>query len=205
MVARPASPSPRVLGLTGPIACGKTTVGTILLELGALARIDADAVVHRLYLPGTAVTTAIARAFGPSVLNPRGEVDRHALADVVFADPAARRRLETIVHPAVRVAIRRELSQFAGREGVVVVDAVRLLQSDLLSLCHGVWVVLCDPAEQERRLHVERGMSPEEITRRQTAMPLFDHPAVTSTIVNDGSLADLRQSVQVAWETFLSP
>ncbi len=92
---------PRIIGITGNIACGKTAVGHILLELGAERYIDADAVVHRLYLSGQPIAVKVAKDFGPGVVAADGSVDRKALGAIVFQDAAAMRRLEAIVHPAV--------------------------------------------------------------------------------------------------------
>ena len=101
---------PRILGITGNIACGKTSVGKVLLELGAERYIDADAVVHNLYLSGQPIAVRLAETFGPRVLAPDGSVDRKALGDIVFQDAGAMRRLEAIVHPAVGRAIAGELA-----------------------------------------------------------------------------------------------
>ncbi len=101
---------PHLLGLTGNIACGKTTIGQMLLELGAARYIDADAVVHHLYDPGEAVHDAVVHAFGNDILAADGTIDRQALGACVFADPAALQRLEAIVHPAAAWRSRRKCS-----------------------------------------------------------------------------------------------
>ena len=92
---------PILLGLTGNIASGKTTVGQMLLELGAARYIDADQVVHQLYEPGQSIYTGVVAAFGNEILTPEGAIDRRALGNIVFNDAEALRRLEAIVHPAV--------------------------------------------------------------------------------------------------------
>src|SRR5438105_14206468 len=102
---------PRIIGLTGNIACGKTAVGHMLLELGAERYIDADAVVHQLYQSGQPIALQVAEVFGPGVMAPDGSVDRKALGAIVFQDAGAMRRLEAIVHPAVGVALVSELAQ----------------------------------------------------------------------------------------------
>jgi dephospho-CoA kinase len=191
--------TPRVLGLTGAIGCGKTTVGDILLRLGALGRIDADTVVHELMAPGTPVTAAIADSFGTDVLRDDGGVDRAALAATVFADQAALQQLEAITHPAVRTTIRKRLEGLRGRDGIVIVDAVKLLQGDLLPLCDAIWVVTCPPDEQTRRLVEMRRMTTEAAEARIRAQPSFEHPRVTRLIENTGSLDHLRQQVAAAW------
>src|SRR5438105_15863381 len=99
---------PRIIGLTGNIACGKTAVGHMLLELGAERYIDADAVVHKLYERGQPIAVKVAEVFGGAVLAPDGSVDRKALGAVVFQDAEAMRRLEAIVHPAVSIALISE-------------------------------------------------------------------------------------------------
>ena len=106
---------PRILGITGNIACGKTAVGHMLLELGAERYIDADAVVHRLYEAGQPIALQVAEVFGPGVMAPDGSVDRRALGSIVFQDAKAMRRLEAIVHPAVGVALIGELAQVSSK------------------------------------------------------------------------------------------
>src|SRR6266581_1166111 len=101
---------PRIIGLTGNIACGKTAVGHMLLKLGAERYIDADAVVHDLYLSGQPIAVKVAEAFGPAVVAADGSIDRKALGAVVFQDAEAMRRLEAIVHPAVSMALANELA-----------------------------------------------------------------------------------------------
>src|SRR6266516_6453409 len=99
---RSTSDMPRIIGLTGNIACGKTAVGYMLLELGAERYIDADAIVHKLYQSGQPIAIQVAETFGHAVIASDGSVDRKALGAVVFQDTEAMRRLEAIVHPAVR-------------------------------------------------------------------------------------------------------
>jgi dephospho-CoA kinase len=108
----------RTIGITGNIACGKTFVGQILLELGAERYIDADALVHRLYESGQPVAVRVAQEFGTMVLAGDGSVDRKALGAVVFRDVEALRRLECIVHPAVSVLLLDELAT-ASETGIV--------------------------------------------------------------------------------------
>ena len=186
-----------VLGLTGPIACGKTTVGDMLLDLGAAVRIDADTVVHDLMRPGTETTACIAERFG-DVIDARGAVDRAALGRAVFADRAALRDLEAITHPEVRREIRRRLDEYA--HGVVIVDAVKLLQSELLPLCDAVWVVACDADVELERLMHRNSLGEEDASRRIAAAPNFEHPRVDVRIENSGSLEELRRDVCSAWE-----
>src|ERR1700692_2706537 len=114
----------RILGITGNIACGKTSVGQMLLELGAERYIDADAVVHKLYESGQPIAVQVAQAFGPSVMAADGSVNRQSLGAVVFQDAGAMRRLEAIVHPAVGGALLQELS-IVSPTGIAIIDAVK--------------------------------------------------------------------------------
>src|SRR5579859_6076924 len=105
-----ASHMPRIIGLTGNIACGKTAVGHMLLELGAQRYIDADAVVHKLYQRNQPIAMKVAETFGDAFIASDGSVDRQALGSVVFQDAEAMRRLEAIVHPAVGIALANEIA-----------------------------------------------------------------------------------------------
>ena len=202
MASDGAQTQPRIIGLTGPIGCGKTTVGDLLLEIGARERIDADRVVHGLLGPHTRVTAAVASRFGRAILDPEGGVDRLKLASIVFSDDAALRDLEAITHPAVRDEIRTRLDAWRGTDEVIVLDAIKLLQSDLLPLCEVVWLVECEPAQQMDRLVSDRGMTEGAARARIAAQPSFDHGAVTAIIANSGTLAQLRDKVVAAWTAY---
>jgi dephospho-CoA kinase len=191
--------SPFVLGLTGPIGCGKTTVGDILLELGARERIDADRIVHDLMAGDSDLNARIVDVFGAGVLDADGSINRPALGRIVFSATEKLRQLESLTHPVVRKEIRRRLQAQREAPGVVVVDAVKLLQSEILPLTDAVWVVLCAPEEERRRLIETRGMSAEDAEARLRAQPSFDHPAVTRVIDNNASLMELRENVRDAW------
>jgi dephospho-CoA kinase len=194
---------PYLLGLTGNIACGKTTIGQMVLKLGAARYIDADALVHSLYAPGTPTAQAVIAAFGPDIVAPNGTVDRRALGARVFADPAALRRLEAIVHPAVETAVVK-LVQDPGlaSDAVVIIDAVKLLEGRLGHHCDAVWLVVCDPAEELRRLTDNRGVTAAEAQARLAAQPdnATRIPLVTAVIDNSGALDDTRAQVAAAWQ-----
>ncbi|MBX5457226.1 MAG: dephospho-CoA kinase [Thermogemmatispora sp.] len=194
---------PRVIGLTGNIACGKTTVGKMLLELGAERYIDADALVHSLYEPGQPITARIAQVFGPSVLTPEGRVDRQELGHIVFRDPEALRRLEALVHPAVGAAILEELSRVSP-SGIAVIDAVKLLEGGHAALCQSKWLVICSPEQELRRLIERSHLSEEEALARLRAQPSVEQrlPLVDEVIDNSGSLEETRQQVTRAFARF---
>src|SRR5579884_2735406 len=194
---------PRILGITGNIACGKTAVGKMLLKLGAERYIDADAVVHKLYESGQPIAVQVAEAFGQGVLAPDGSVDRKALGALVFQDAEAMRRLEAIVHPAVGLALLEELSQVSP-SGIAIIDAVKLLEGGSGALCQSKWLVIC-PEEQERaRLMARNQMSEEEASARILAQPSIAArlPLVDEVIDNGGSLEETRRQVAAAFERF---
>jgi dephospho-CoA kinase len=193
----------RILGITGNIACGKTAVGKMLLELGAEKYIDADALVHRLYLSGQPIAREVERAFGAEVMAADGSVDRKALGALVFGDEQALRRLEGIVHPAVGQAMLEELATVSSA-GIAVIDAVKLLEGGSAALCQSTWLVVC-PAEQElARLIARNGLSEEEARARVRAQPPVERrlPLVDEVIDNGGSLAETRQQVEAAFKRF---
>ncbi len=194
---------PYILGLTGNIASGKTTVGLLLLELGVDVYVDADVVVHELYLPGRTLPPRLAEAFGPEILDSDGGVDRRALGEIVFDNPERLRQLEAIVHPAVREELLRRMRALRPDE-IGVLDAVKLIESGYAPFCHGVWIVTCSPETQLQRLIQTRGLTEEEARARLAAQPPIDAklPLATAIIHNDGSLDDLRRQVTEAWARF---
>ena len=194
-----------LLGLTGNIACGKTTIGQMLLALGAASYIDADAVVHDLYEPGQSVHAAIIQHFGPLVVTATGTIDRAALGAIVFADPERLRLLESLTHPGVNVAIAERLAQVPV-DKVAVIDAVKLLEGGMGRLCNAVWLVTCDPTEQRRRLIEERHMTAAEADARLAAQPdNAQRRALVSTVIdNSGTRDATRQQIDTAWARFMA-
>jgi len=194
-----------VLGLTGNIACGKSTVGSLLAERFGAEYLDADRIVHALYAAGTAETRAIATRFGDDLLQPDGTIDRRRLGDVVMADRAALKELERILDPGVRGAIESRL--MSSPAPVVVLDAIRLIEGGLYLRCNAVWVVVCDPAQQIERLQASRHFSLEQATLRVNAQaPIEDKLRhATAVIHNAGGLDALEAQVADAWATTVQP
>ena len=191
---------PYYLGLTGNIASGKSTVGKMLLALGVYRYIDADAVVHDLYLPGQPLVAQLVQVFGEGILDAQGGVDRKALGTLVFNDTTKLRQLEAIVHPAVQEALLEQIRAIPdGKVGVL--DAIKLIESGYAPLCHGIWVVRCAPEVQLRRLMEQRGMSEDEARARLAAQPPLEPKLAMATeiIDNDGAIEDLQRQVTAAW------
>ncbi len=206
-----------LIGLTGGIACGKSTVLAMLAALGART-IDADRVTHRVQQPGTPVYAQIVAAFGSQVvLSPGGPIDRARLGQLVFSDPAALKRLEQIVHPAVHAEIRRFLAETgqAGGYGtrlgpltrpIAVIDAIKLIEAGWTQQCDEVWVVTCPEEHQIQRLMTTRGMSEAEARRRIAAQPAQESRLAHATVVidNSGSQMHTRTQVETAWQNIIN-
>jgi dephospho-CoA kinase len=186
------------LGLTGNIACGKSTVLRMLADLGA-ATIDADTVYHDLLTPGMPLPAAIAARFGKRVVAADGGIDRHALGDVVFADPSALADLDAITHPAVIAEIEARVARSAAP--VVVVDAVKLVESGLADRCDHLWIVVCHPQQQIERLLRRSGLSREDAERRVAAQPELAPKLARADVVidNSGDRTATRTQVVAAW------
>jgi dephospho-CoA kinase len=182
------------IGITGPIGCGKSQVARWLAEAGARV-IDADRVAREVTAPGTAAHDAVLARFGAAVTGPDGTLDRAALGRLVFADAAALRDLEAIVHPAVRPRILAAMdAAVADGAPAVVVEAIKLVEGGLAAACDEVWLVTCDPAAQRER-QVGRGSSLADADQRIAAQAgLVDRlrPAATRIIDTSGDPAAAR-------------
>jgi len=193
-----------LLGLTGPIACGKTTVLRLLQARGAKV-IDADVVVHELMAPGQPVWRGIVSEFGHHVLRPDQTIDRQRLGAIVFKDQAAMRKLERIVHPATREEIESRLQAFQ-REKVVVLEAIKFIEGGYHKRCHAVWIVTCDPAIQVERLRKLRDLSIEEAQARLRTQAGWENKFAFADIIihNNGTKEELEAQVDAAWQQLLS-
>lgn len=187
-----------VIGLTGNIATGKSTVLEMLKALGAEI-IDADALAHEVIAPHTPQWEAIVRAFGPKLLAPDGEIDRLALGEIVFQDPEALRRLEGIVHPGVDRQIRQAIA--ASERPVVVIEAIKLLEAGLIRQCDALWVVTASSEQQLERLMSKRGLSEAAARLRIEIQPSQEEKVALADVVidNSGSLEETRRQVERHW------
>jgi len=198
-----------VIGLSGGIGSGKSTVSTMLRELGATV-IDADAIVHELQAPGMPMVAELAREFGPGILDASGALDRKALGAIVFADESARLRLNQIVHPQVG-------AEFAKRLAAAIEAKARLIVLDIPLLFEGresgkgsaasrnvettvaVWVP--EAVQIERQIARDRCTREEALQRVRAQMPLDRKRELADHVIdNSGSLADTERQVRALYE-----
>jgi len=189
----------KIIGLTGNIATGKSVVRRMLEHLGAYT-IDADALAHRVIAKGAPGYKPVLDTFGKWLLDKDGQIDRNKLGRLVFADADALAQLEDIVHPYVVQAV--DLLIKRATQPVVVVEAIKLLESGLREKCDSVWVTDAPPEVQIERLVRKRGLSREDAVQRVHAQPAQkDKLAAASVIVtNNGSYDDLWKQVNDGWK-----
>ncbi len=189
-----------VIGLIGPIGCGKSTVAGWLADRGA-AVVDADLLTRRLMSPGAPVTEAVIARFGGEYRRPDGALDRAALGRLVFSDPDRLTELEAIVHPAVSRLGEDEI-RAADRTGpaAIVLEAVKLVEAGNGPWCDEIWLVKCEPETQLARL-TGRGMAESDARQRIDAqavsLPLW-RSAATRVLRTDGSPEETEKAVDAA-------
>jgi dephospho-CoA kinase len=188
-----------LIGLTGGIGSGKSTVSALLARRGAEI-IDADAITRELQQPGTPVFQAMVERFGTAIVAPDGNLDRQAVADIVFTDSDALADLNRIVHPAVGAEIARRLEEEAATDHLVVLDVPLLVESGRDDMA-GVVVVDVDTEVAVRRLVEHRGMREDDVRARIGRQASREDRLARAAVVidNSGSLEDLEAAVDAAW------
>jgi len=201
-------PRPRalILGLTGSIASGKTTVARVLQQKGA-ALVDADQVSRDLTGPGSPVLVRLVERFGPEILDAEGRLDRAGLALRVFSSPQDLEDLNQITHPAIWRESLARVAEEGALHPVVVLMAPLLLEHGAEAIVDQVWVVDLPLEEQLRRLTARDGLSRQEALRRvQAQMPAADKAARAHVLIdNSGDRARTEQQVLAAWEEWVEP
>jgi dephospho-CoA kinase len=190
------------VGLTGNIACGKSTVGRMLIDLGA-DYVDTDAVVHQILANDTPQAREIVQHFGPSVAAPNGGIIRSALGSIVFADPSKLRALERILYPGVEEIVHDRIH--STRAPLIVIDGVRIFESGLAERLDELWVVVCSEDVQRVRLANERGMAPHDIDARLGSQPALQKKLARADLVidNSGELENTRRMVEAGYRSAL--
>ncbi|MEW6240286.1 MAG: dephospho-CoA kinase [Chloroflexota bacterium] len=191
-------PGKYVIGLTGNIATGKSVVRRMLEHLGAYT-IDADSLSHRAVAKGAPGYKPVVELFGKWVLGPEGEIDRAKLSAVVFRDPQALTQLEAIIHPLVGQAT--DMLVRRASQKVVVIEAIKLLESELHKACDAIWVTYAPEEVQVERLMRKRSLGREEALQRIRAqLPQSGKVAQASMVIrNSGSYDELWNQVTAAW------
>ncbi|MGH7412090.1 MAG: dephospho-CoA kinase [Candidatus Methylomirabilis sp.] len=190
-----------VVGLTGGICSGKSTVAAMFGQLGAVV-IDADRVAHDLQAPGQPLFEAIVSAFGHEVVGDEGRIDRRKLGAIVFADPKARSRLEEILHPAIIAECERRIQQVAASEATVcLLDAALLIESGRHARFDAIILVEASEAIRLDRLMGQRRLSRDEAMQRiRSQMPgEAKRRHAHFTIDNGGRLEETERQVRVVW------
>ncbi len=192
-----------VIGLTGGIGSGKSTVSHILVRLGT-QMVDGDKVGHQLYEPGGPAYDDVVAAFGPGVVGPGGQIDRGKLGGIVFADPEALKKLNAIMHPKIKAVIADILQEWR-RDGVevAVVEAAVLFEANWADLVDEIWVTLSDEAVVVDRLRKAKGLSPEQVRARlHSQMPPEEKARRAHVVIrNDGNLEGLEKEVEALWRS----
>lgn len=199
-----ASPAVLLVGLTGGIGSGKSTVSSSLAARGAVV-IDADAITRELQEPGQPVLEAMVERFGEGILREDGRLDRQAVADLVFNDPDALADLNAIVHPAVGAEIARRLEAERDTDHIVILDVPLLVESgrnDLAALI----VVDTDPEIAVRRLVEQRGFSEADARARISRQASRQERLAKADFVieNSGSRAELASRIDACWAWLLA-
>jgi dephospho-CoA kinase len=189
--------NPYVVGLTGGVSTGKSTILAALKELGAFV-LSADDASHRLTAPDGEALPAIRATFGDGVFSPDGALDRRALGEIVFHDAGSRRALEAILHPAVQREMLREIAGAAEAGTPAVIMEVPLLyETGMDALCDEVWVALLDDESQILRLmNRDRLTRDQALARIRSQMPLEEKARRADVVIRtDKSASDVQKEV----------
>ena len=194
------------MALTGGIASGKSAVADAFARRGVPV-LDADVIAREVVAPGQPALAAVVEAFGPAVLAADGTLDRRALRARIFADPTDRRRLEALLHPAIRAAFAEQSAALARAGAPYQIHAIPLLvESGRAPQYDRVLVVDCPEGLQRRRLLARDGETPERVAAILAAQATRDarRAVATEILDNSGSLADLDAAVERLHETYLA-
>ena len=195
----------KVIGLTGGIGTGKSTVASILRELGAFC-IDLDAIGHDMIKSGTAIYTSLINEFGDVIIAANGQIDRSALGHIVFNDPSALARLNAIVHPAIDAVVAKSQEECI-RQGikVMVIEAAAMLENRRQWQADEIWITVASEKTVLERLARRSGYSEKEaLSRIHSQMPEEERRRLADVIIDtDCSLEELRSRVVAEWHRLL--
>lgn len=191
----------KVIGLTGGIGSGKSTVSGYMAELGAVI-IDADKVGHEAFKQHTAAWHDVVKTFGNDVLASDGEIDRAKLSGIVFNNPEALKKLNSIMHPRMKQMVKTQIENYL-KKGVkvVVVEAYGLIEADWVSIVDEVWVTVSSESVVLERLKKQRGLDEKEILARIHSQLSSEERVKAANVViyNDGKLEEMEEKVRELW------
>ena len=197
----------KVIGLTGGIASGKSTVSNILLSLGAFI-IDADKIAREIVEPGHKVLNKIVETFGYQILNKDCTLNRKFLGNIVFNNSDKLKILNSITHPEIRNIIAQRIDEIQNKceKSIIIIDAAVLFESGLNKLTHEVWLVYLDCDTQIKRLIERDNLTFEEADARiKSQMPVGDKIRMSDKIIdNTGSLEYTHKQIEKLWNNLLS-
>jgi dephospho-CoA kinase len=193
-----------IIGLTGNIATGKSAVMKLAAAQNALT-LDADKIVHEIMDTDEEMQAALAVAFGNDVRGANGRINRRKLGEIVFNDPAALQDLEAMTHPVVRRILAERIQE--SKASIILIEAIKLLEGDLVNVCHQVWVTRCSPQRQLERLRICRGLDTKEATVRIKAQaPQEEKVAVADVVIDtNGYMRDTETQFRMAWRRLPDP
>ncbi|MCZ8511918.1 dephospho-CoA kinase [Paenibacillus filicis] len=190
------------IGLTGGIACGKSTVSSMLVRRGALL-VDADRIAREVVEPGTPVLAEVIARFGEDLLLPDGSLHRKKLGERIFGDPEARRALEQILHPPIRATMRSRMEAYEARypDKLVIVDVPLLYESKLEAMFSEVLVVYVPRGVQLARLMERDGLTAEEAEKRLASQIPIEEKKLRADVLidNSGSLDETERQIELFW------
>jgi dephospho-CoA kinase len=188
----------RLIGLTGGIGTGKTTVSNYLAERYALPVLDADIYAREAVAMGSPILQTIFQRYGHSVQLPDGALNRTALGDIIFNNPQEKQWLESQIHPFVRDRFAQELHKIPSQ--TIVLSIPLLFEANLMSLVTEIWVVSCDRSQQLSRLQQRNGLSAKQaVARINSQMPLAHKVALADLILdNNAGLAEFYAQIDIA-------
>ena len=196
----------KIIGLTGGIGSGKSTVSKFLAHLGAVV-IDADKVGHEVFKPGTKAWQEVVDAFGQGIISADGTFDRRKLGEIVFSNPGARAKLNQVMHPLIYEQVKSRMEEYE-RKGaaIIIVEAPLLLEAGWKSLVDEVWVTSASEATVIKRLKEQKGL-PEAQSLARVRAQLTDEERIRQSDVvidTDCALDELKERVEALWRKLRS-
>lgn len=191
----------KIIGITGGIGCGKSTVLAWIKENHQAAILETDRIAHELMEPGKRAYTDIVRAFGEGILAPDGRIDRKALGGIVFSDEEQLKLLNSLTHPAVKAYVRERISEEEKKETeLVVVESALLLEDHYDAICDEIWYIYTSEPNRRERLKSSRGLTDEKITEilGSQSSEQFYLDGSDRVIHNDGDFAETGACVERA-------